>query len=197
MPVIDYQSPRLSYTINEALCPRGIFVKNFGSPSRGNVRVYKYVPASRVRNSSGTILAAELWGIQSAATTTSLIDGSTIVSNSRRPVNGISSASGCPADSPYKLLYTKNFLWATAAVLSPDPSVTLQPGSTVNCTLDYVGRNHGQSKHGSVTGAAGNNWDLRTTNFLYVDGHVENKHITETVSPGQTEWGGDFYTLDP
>ena len=34
--VIDWQAPRLAYTVNEALCPRGLFRKFF----RGNLRAY-------------------------------------------------------------------------------------------------------------------------------------------------------------
>ena len=33
------------------------------------------------------------------------------------------------------------------------------------------------------------------TNFLYVDGHVETKHVFETLSPFQ--WGERFYSLNP
>jgi prepilin-type processing-associated H-X9-DG protein len=191
--VVDWQAPRCAYTVNEALCPRGIFELEFDS--RQNVRIYKFFPASRIRDSSETILATEIWGGQNAVTTTSLIDGTTIVSASRRPVNGINPLSGCPADSPYKLPYTKQFLWATPANLTHDPSVTIQPGATVTSTLDWVGRNHGLKKSGSVAGGTGTDWDMRKTNFLFVDGHVETKHIAETVYP-KNEWGGDFYTLD-
>jgi prepilin-type processing-associated H-X9-DG protein len=200
LPVIDYQAPRLAYTVNEAICPRGIFVPQFGSPSRGNVRVYRFIPASKIRNSSNVILAAELWGTQAAAETTSLIDGVTIVSNSRRPVNGINAViSGCPTDQPYKLLYTRNFSFATPA-LGHDPEATMLAAAgsgtppVVNSTLDYIGRNHGSKKYGAVGGFTGSDWDLRTSNFLYCDGHVENKHVAETVYPA-SQWGEDFYTL--
>jgi prepilin-type N-terminal cleavage/methylation domain-containing protein/prepilin-type processing-associated H-X9-DG protein len=201
-PVIDLQAPRLAYTLNEALCPRGIFVPEFGSPSRSNVRVYKFVPASRVRDSADTILGTELWGTQSAATSTNLIGSDPpYVSNSRRPVNAINgqASNNCGADSPYKLLYNRQFIWATPATLTPDPEPTLEPGSTVNCTLDYVGRNHGAKKYGGVPsgypGATPYGWDLRTTNFLFVDGHVENMHVDNTLYP-KNLWGTDFYTLD-
>jgi prepilin-type N-terminal cleavage/methylation domain-containing protein len=63
-PVIDAQAPRLAYTVNEALCPRGFFVA--GATVAGSMieRPYQFVRESSVRNSSGVILAAELWGIQ-------------------------------------------------------------------------------------------------------------------------------------
>ena len=44
---IDIQAPRLSYTLNEQLCPRGIYQKDFAS--YGNVRPYHFVSAGRVK----------------------------------------------------------------------------------------------------------------------------------------------------
>ena len=37
--------------------------------------------------------------------------------------------------------------------------------------------------------------DMRTTNFLYCDGHVENKSIYDTLNPW--EWGDWMYSLNP
>jgi prepilin-type processing-associated H-X9-DG protein len=49
--------------------------------------------------------------------------------------------------------------------------------------LDWVGRNHGRGAY-----------DTKKTNFLYVDGHVETKHIKDTLDPA-FEWGDQFYSL--
>ena len=35
---------------------------------------------------------------------------------------------------------------------------------------------------------------VRTSNFLYVDGHVESKQVKETLDPFQ--WGERFYSLE-
>ena len=198
LDLVDYQAPRISYTLNEAICPRGIFQRFFSSYN--NQRIYKFVQASRVKDSSNVVLAAEISGSQAVNTTTSLIDGATPVSGSRRPVNGISATrtgNQVLPDKAYLLLYTKNFAWANLADLNSNPEVNLASGGTSNSTLDRVGRNHGSVKIGVVAGDPLNrgNWDLRTSNFLFVDGHVENKHVTETVYP-LNQWGGDFYTLD-
>ncbi len=70
---------------------------------------------------------------------------------------------------------------------------------TVNCTLDYVGRNHGGPKRlGTVPGPNGpiGGWDLRVSNFLYLDGHVETKNVAATLYP-QNQWGDQFYTETP
>ena len=65
----------------------------------------------------------------------------------------------------------------------------------IETTLNFVGRNHGQRKLGTVIGPNGNvnGWDLRQSNFLYLDGHVETKNIAETVQ--HNEWGNQFYDL--
>jgi prepilin-type processing-associated H-X9-DG protein len=60
-----------------------------------------------------------------------------------------------------------------------------QPGGAVNSLLDWVGRNHGTGKAGE-----------KKSNFLYVDGHVETKHVRETISP-VFEWGHAYYSLNP
>jgi prepilin-type N-terminal cleavage/methylation domain-containing protein/prepilin-type processing-associated H-X9-DG protein len=196
--IIDWQAPRLAYTVNEALCPRGIFQPYFSN--RNNPRFYKFIQAGRVRNPSNVVLASELWGTQPTETTTSLIDGTTIVSASRRPVNGISATrtgNGVTAQSPYLLRYSKNFVWANVNDLTSDPETALQAGSSSSSTLDWIGRNHGSKKYGTVggDGLARQNWDIRLSNFLYVDGHVESKNVSETVYP-TNQWGLDFYTLD-
>jgi prepilin-type N-terminal cleavage/methylation domain-containing protein/prepilin-type processing-associated H-X9-DG protein len=194
--ILDLQAPRLAYTVNEALCPRSRFTPHemgvINSP-------YHFVRASEVRHSAATILATELWGFQNAATTTSQIDGVSPVSNSRRPVNGYTSVGvSQPPDKFYALLQSQIGLLQPASPtnLTPDPEQTLQPGATVQSNLDYVGRNHGYPKsYGHVAGdATRGGWDLRRTNFLYVDGHVETKHITETIYP-TSEWGEKFYSL--
>jgi prepilin-type N-terminal cleavage/methylation domain-containing protein/prepilin-type processing-associated H-X9-DG protein len=193
--VRDFQAPRLAYTLNEALCPRGIFVRFFDS--RNNLRVYRFVRAAQVKHSASTILATELWGTQNAGTTTSLIDGSSIVSNSRRPVNGVSSlGTGISPDKAYQVPYSQNFLFALPRDMHVNPELQLQPGGSVQSTLDFVGRNHGNKSFGTVPGDTRGGWDMRKTNFLYVDGHVETKHITDTVYP-VSEWGDSFYSLNP
>jgi prepilin-type N-terminal cleavage/methylation domain-containing protein/prepilin-type processing-associated H-X9-DG protein len=191
--IIDRQAPRMSYTVNEELCPRGIFQLAFDG--RNNVRIYHFIHASKVKDNANTILASELWGSQNVATTTSLIDGTTIVSNSRRPVNGISGTlSGVNPDKAYQLPYFLNFYPAQPSDLHTDPELQIQPGQTVNSVLDYIGRNHGQKRYGSVAGDTRGGWDLRKSNFLYLDGHVETKHVEETIYP-ISQWGDSFYTL--
>jgi prepilin-type N-terminal cleavage/methylation domain-containing protein/prepilin-type processing-associated H-X9-DG protein len=193
----DYQAPRLAYTLNEALCPRSYLTVGF----QGCLRAYQFVPATRVRYPAQVILGTELWGIQAAAETASKLGGATPVSNSRRPVSGIAAYGTFTADQAYLAPYSLPYQWAQASDLTPDSESLLvnSPPSPFpgNSTLDYVGRNHGGPKRlGAIAGAPGS-WDLRKSNFLYVDGHVETKHITQTVYPvNQWTYGADFYSLD-
>ena len=201
--VVDLQAPRLAYMLNEQLTPRSRLVKGFSganSPSH-------WVNAGHVRNSGGTILASEMWGIQSIVSTSSQNGGGT-VSNSRRPVSGISAIKSAGpagmtgnADKAYTATNPYGFVAATTADLNPDP-VTAPAGGQLangaNSSLDYVGRNHGNRKLGIVQGPNGpiSNWDLRQSNFLYLDGHVETKNVADTVYP-RNEWGDRFYSLEP
>lgn len=179
---IDWQAPRLAYTVNEALCPRGIFQRFFAD--RGNVRAYHYIKAGRVKNSAGTILATEIWGTQPAVQTASLIGGEN-VSASRRPVNGFTGGIAGP-EQLYKVPLKNSFYRATLNDLDRDPERNV--GASPITLLDWVGRNHGRKKIDA------NGHDARKTNFLYLDGHVESKHVTETLTPFQ--WGERFYTLE-
>jgi prepilin-type N-terminal cleavage/methylation domain-containing protein/prepilin-type processing-associated H-X9-DG protein len=216
-PVIDMQAPRMSYMLNEALTPRSVFSIGF----RSSLRYYYFVRAGDIAHSADTVMATEMWGIQQIMETQSLINTGVSVSNSRRPVSGISvsatkNALGGfnlgKADSAYLLPPGDEFGWAQVDDLQPDPSsyyLTNSPTAAYSgtsgagtsggpdTTLDFVGRNHGGNKTlGNVPGSSHGGWDLRTSNFLYVDGHVENKRVTDTVYP-VNQWGQKFYSLPP
>jgi prepilin-type processing-associated H-X9-DG protein len=73
-----------------------------------------------------------------------------------------------------------------AGDVCPDPTANFQvnnwaPSNTTS-RLDWVGRNHGRGKYSQ-----------KTTNFLYVDGHVETRTIEDTLTPFQ--WGDRFYSI--
>jgi len=193
--VVDRQAPIVAYTVNEALCPRGYFQVGF----RGALRAYHFVRASQVRHSASTILATELWGNQMAALTASQIDGQTLVSNSRRPVNGFQYAAYGDGDPshPYMIPYPGQFNPGPDALNNPAQVTDLDPNpeqnesgvaTDGNTALNKVGRNHGRKT------LNGQGFDLRSSNFLYVDGHVESKNIRDTLSP-VFEWGDKFYSL--
>lgn len=178
---IDWQAPRLAYTVNEALCPRGIFQKFFAD--RGNVRIYHFVKFSSVKRAASVILATEIWGTQAAVQADSLTGGEK-VSASRRPINGFTGGIQSP-DQLYKVAIRSNFARAKLADLGKTPE--RNAGASPQTLLDWVGRNHGSYR------TDGQGYDARLSNFLYLDGHVETKHVRATVEP--FEWGDAFYTL--
>jgi prepilin-type processing-associated H-X9-DG protein len=163
----------------------------------GNLHNYSFVHASKVMHSADTVLATELWGFQLAAETDSYVNPGTLVSNTRRPVSGFINLTVSSPDKLYNSINLSNIIPISQQFLSyigRDPSTTLASGSSPQSSLAYVGRNHGSRKLGSVAGSTQTGWDLRTSNFLYVDGHVETKNVIDTVYPS-FQWGDAFYSL--
>jgi prepilin-type N-terminal cleavage/methylation domain-containing protein/prepilin-type processing-associated H-X9-DG protein len=200
--VIDRQAPRMAYTLNEALCPRSTYTLNFAGA--GNVRAYHWVRSSKVKHSDSTILATELSGniLSNLTAPKNPASSAQFVSNSRRPVSGFEASP--PTVSPDKLTNTplaSTFAVAPLTDLHPDPQTQVVAGGSINTTLDYVGRNHGTRKLETITYSDStgthsiSGWDMRTTNFLYVDGHVESKNIKDTVLP-TSQWGEDLWSLE-
>ncbi len=195
--VVDLQAPRLAYMLNEQLTPRSRLVQGFS----GANTPYHWVQSGSVRNSADVILATEMWGSQSIVSTASQNSGGT-VSNSRRPVSAISaSQSGISggADKAYTTFNPGAFVFAKPANLTPDPTTafaSLGTAPAVDCSLDFVGRNHGAKKTGTVAGDTRSGWDLRKSNFLFLDSHVETKHVAETIA-ARNQWGSQFYSLTP
>jgi prepilin-type processing-associated H-X9-DG protein len=191
----------LAYVANEALCPRGRFGKGIGTTPI--ITPYHYVKAGSVHSSAEVVLATELWANPALATTTAQGGGSGNVCNSRRGVSGFAvGTSGVAAhkmDNGYTATNPYGFVPATTDNICPDPTSTPTTATgTIDCTLNFVGRNHGSRKNGVVPSPSGGvvNWDQRQTNFLYLDGHVECKNLSETVYP-INQWGSQFYSLTP
>jgi prepilin-type N-terminal cleavage/methylation domain-containing protein/prepilin-type processing-associated H-X9-DG protein len=202
----DASAPRLSYMLNEALAPRGRFAKVTGDTPVNSP--YHYVVAGRVKNSSDTILATENWGIQVLMSTGSQGDSSGKVSNARRPISGFSvslsnaNGAGSIADAEKFVNATdaNKIVPATIAKLGgvvADPSSQAAVPSGIDTSLFFVGRVHGGSKKlGSISDGTTtvNGFDLRKSNFLYLDGHVETKTLDATVFP-VNQWGDRFYSI--
>jgi prepilin-type N-terminal cleavage/methylation domain-containing protein/prepilin-type processing-associated H-X9-DG protein len=179
--VVDQQARRCAYTVNEAVCPRNKWVIGF----QGAARPYRYVRAGSVKGASDTVLATEWnqnWRIVADAGRSN--PGETVC-KSHRPVHGWTAGGELNLErvadfGGRQLLYPIQLY-----NLARDP----QPGQASETRLDWVGRNHGRRS------LDGNGWDMRKTNFLYCDGHVETKHIRDTITP-VFEWGQRFYSLE-
>ncbi len=192
--VVDLQAPRMAYTLNEAICPRNKFRTNMPNTVRPSV----YVRAGKVKKSAETILATEFTFVWNVVSAPGAGGGGAVVSKSHRPVHGFKAiATGAydmnsvgPSFNP--LLPAIEKCTATDLVNDPEGQFTTPGSAEASSRLNWVGRNHGRKKFDAQ------NRDARTTNFLYVDGHVENKRIYETVGPGsQFQWGEKLYSGVP
>ena len=189
---VDYQAPRLAYTLNEAVCPRNKFVLNY---QNGNPRVSQYVQAARVRSSQSTILATEWNPNPSAVLATGEVGGS-LVCKSHRPINGfvgLLNLGGAYTDLVDTAPGT-GIIHTPVSIMASNETGDLSNSKT---RLDWVGRNHGTLRFGTVAGdpAHRGDWDLRKSNFLYVDGHAESRHVVDTVTTWQ--WGANVYGISP
>jgi prepilin-type processing-associated H-X9-DG protein/prepilin-type N-terminal cleavage/methylation domain-containing protein len=194
--IVDFQAPRIAYTVNEALCPRNKFG---GFTVQRN---YQFVKAVMVRNPSGTILATEFNQDWHVVSDIGEISGSAVC-KSHRPVHAFKPAAG-GTDSALDMDQVapdpsgrgrNTIVRIDAADLDAvgDPAAKAAvspPGASGFPTrLLWVGRNHGAKK------LDGKGRDTRKSNFLYADGHVESKWIYDTLTPWQ--WGDQFYSLLP
>lgn len=179
--VVDDQAPRLAYTVNEAIMPRNKFKSPLGDRSSG-VTPARFVKASMIRNSAGTILATEFWNNSAIV---SAGDGAAEVVKSHRPVHGYRGIAADELDinkvSPDQT--------GSRPVLERVVSVPkwVKPGDAQGTRLAWVGRNHGRMRNDNNSPSTG-----PKTNFLYCDGHVETKTLEETLKPWQ--WGDRFYS---
>ncbi len=181
---VDYQAPRLAYTVNEALCPRNKFVTGQAMGNTG-LEYEHYVHASSVRDSAGTILATELNDASNTCEAPA-DNGSGTVIKSHRPVNGYLDSQGNNLGALSQMAQPVRNTFRAEQGLHKNPSAA---GNMPISTLDFVGRNHGPK----TLDAQG--WDTRLSNFLYLDGHVETKGIRQTQTPWQ--WGATAFSLSP
>jgi prepilin-type N-terminal cleavage/methylation domain-containing protein/prepilin-type processing-associated H-X9-DG protein len=190
--IVDFQAPRCAYTVNEAICPRNKFVKNF----QGAQRVYRFVRASQVRRPADTVLATEWnqdWRVvagQPRSDTTGT--GTDTVVKSHRPISGyVGIAGGLDlekiAPDVFRNPPPPTIRRVRPEELMKDPKY---PDITASKTrLDWIGRNHYRKLDNS-------GYNIGKSNFLYADGHVETKNVRETLAP-VFQWGEALYSLNP
>jgi prepilin-type processing-associated H-X9-DG protein len=201
-PNYDKQVRRLAYTVNEAIMGRN---KTSGSVERApaNPQSYNvYVKAGEIKRPTDTILATEmtdkpgLWQ-----------EGSTL--KTHRPVLGVDpnfiNNAGAPPPNANANDYTVGSVGqAIPVVPAPAPplvnfaniqvdseGVITGPEASKLNVLSKVGRHHGRG-------------NAARTNFMYVDGHVETKLLSETVPSyqagftqpkGEFEWGDKIWSI--
>lgn len=186
--VLDQQSPRLAYTVNEAVMPRNKFVQGFnGAPNNGHT--YNYVRAGQVRRSAETVLATEFYKDWRVVSELSNNGGAQPVCKSHRPIHGfVGNNGGLQYDMQYVTVSSGGFgrtvlpaiFRVSTGFVSPYRPPAVPPFENAS-RLNWIGRNHGRGK-------------TAKTNFLYCDGHAETKVIEDTVG-SRWEWGNTFYSL--
>jgi prepilin-type N-terminal cleavage/methylation domain-containing protein/prepilin-type processing-associated H-X9-DG protein len=191
--IVDQQSPRVAYTLNEAICPRNKF-KQGATVDQKTVGVPEhFVKAAQVHKASEVILATEF--TQNWRLVSSNGDDNETRCRSHRPVVGFVCTDGTlelPLFSGASFGRSIAILRrVTNADLGSDPDADIG-GAAISTTLDWVGRNHG-TKRMMKDPDHPNGFDIRLSNFLYCDGHVETKGIRQTISP-KFEWGERCYS---
>jgi prepilin-type N-terminal cleavage/methylation domain-containing protein/prepilin-type processing-associated H-X9-DG protein len=194
--VVDYQAPRLAYTVNEAILGRNKFTGQFSDAARG----YHFVKGAEVERTSATILATEFpTNVRAVMDKADLGGGDAngLVIKSHRPVNAFYDINagtfsgwgpGLGYTDLYKIAPAGGFgsMSQNIGRLKPDNLSSSEPDyQQAKNRLDWVGRNHG-----------GSGWKARKTNFAYVDGHVEAKRLADTLG-NNFEWGQRIYSLLP
>jgi prepilin-type N-terminal cleavage/methylation domain-containing protein/prepilin-type processing-associated H-X9-DG protein len=181
----DFQAPRLAYAINEAICPKNAFVLNFPADNNAN-RYYQFVRVNQIRSASDVILCSEFNGNWKIVQPNGASPAAWAYSH--RPVSGfipISGTGGTSMELMAAATSTPGYRRVVYNDMQKNPTVGVQ----AKTTLDWVGRNHGSRRFDSK------GFLLKTSNFLYVDGHVETKNVEDTLTHFQ--WGETFYSLVP
>ena len=179
--VVDAQTRRCAFTVNEVLSPRN----RFKVGAEGAQKPSRLVRTASVRQPDRTIALTEWatdWRI--------VADPGSDLSNSFLPVHGFRGLGQIAGSDRYDLNMTvsdverpcmssASFRRVTVYDLSDNPAGTRHYPPR----LDWVGRNH--------PGAD----DIENSTFWYLDGHVESKNIYATVSEHHFEWGQRLYSL--
>jgi prepilin-type N-terminal cleavage/methylation domain-containing protein/prepilin-type processing-associated H-X9-DG protein len=181
---VDKQAPRMGYTANAAIVPRNKFTRNMEMGIRWN----KLVKEGSIVGSRSTILVTEWnknWKVVTA-------EGNAGLVKSHRPVSaffgmgqGSDEYSQPPGTSSTPAFVYGDFNANDYGLLPStqiDELQTTMVDTAAYTEINGVGRHHpGGDRLGG------------TTNFLYIDGHVETKTVLDTFK--KREWGAKYYSL--
>ncbi len=182
----DMQVRRIAYTVNEAIIPQNKFHEGVaGMEGSGPSACFaQLVKAGRVKNPQSTILATEYgedWTVLSELNADE--GGANGLVKSHRPITAFLPQGG--ESNPYRInRQTTDSLPNFRRDINPGifDWTDGKPPASIEVTAQLIGRNHGRNgRRGEAQ-----------TNFLYVDGHVESKHVKDTIQPW--EWGDNVYS---
>ncbi len=179
----DKQAPRMAYTANAAIMPRNKFTPIM---SKGK-RVNQFVSESGVKQTSRVIMATEFLNNWRALSKVSA-DG--LLCKSHRPVNVFYHVSSGWDEYKASESSRAGFVYGdysdrnTFGLRQYNDIIGAEGLIEDVSEINVIGRHH---PGGGDDGLGG------TTNFLYVDSHVETKTILSTLR--QKEWGDRYYAL--
>jgi len=187
--VEDRQAPFVAFSANAALMPRNKFTENDrdSDPSTaGGDRLNGFVRNTSLTHASSTILATEF---NSNWKTIAQPQGGKFKALGHRPIMpfGLLGSTNEFSNPP-----TAPFTNVSAASLMDSASLQSQAAADYslindNIQLNAVGRNHP-----GVSTAGGKSMG-GSSNFLYVDSHVERKSIVTALDA--REFGNQFYSI--
>jgi prepilin-type N-terminal cleavage/methylation domain-containing protein/prepilin-type processing-associated H-X9-DG protein len=182
----DQQPARMAFTANAAMIPRN----KFSTELSGGRRVNQLVPPDRLRDPCGEIMLSE-WN--NSWKSVGVSEGSGFKSKSHRPIMPFLCEGGDVYNMGERTLpngmqvselqhISKENLGSYKWILDQNSLITNE------VQLNCIGRHH----PGKEETYKGENYG-GTTSFVYADGHVEQKHIFETIE--NEEWGKRFYSV--
>lgn len=182
--VEDIQVPRLAYTANSALIPRNKFGPALAAGIDNLQRYARVVRPDDVGCAASVIMFSE-WNSNWEAMSVQKSGGK--LCKSHRPVlpafvlgadgNGKEFQAHTGVSVYYKHSPSRLAPWDDVL----ESGTLIQSPNELNC----LGRHHPGQKTRNGENMGG------STNFAYADGHVENKHIIETMETW--EWGDEIY----
>jgi prepilin-type N-terminal cleavage/methylation domain-containing protein/prepilin-type processing-associated H-X9-DG protein len=179
-PPLDRQVKRIGYIGNHALFPRNKFAQSSGA--RLNRLVTSATVDSTGRGGSGTILATEIFYYKGwdAITLSGKI-------KSHRPITPFLCGFGDIYAAPPNAGASPRYYYpSTTDILEPSqvPAGAIEDTSGVPL-LNLMGRTH---RGRSVDSKAGG-----SSNCAFVDGHVKQMNVIETIE--EKSWGSRFFSL--
>jgi len=192
----DFQAPFVAFAANSAIMPRNKFTVTAATSDTSNgtsgngIRLNRYVRRVTVPNDAHTILATEYNKNWVAECTN---DSGENVCKSHRPLNPFFTFGG--GSDEYQSSLSDFFVPSSISRLMDGASAARAGVNTIadpQTELNDVGRNHPGSYIYNGINYGG------TSNFIYVDGHVERKNIVQTMTPsaGGWEWGDAYYAIN-
>lgn len=185
----DFQAPRVAYAGNGAIMIRNKFKESYyGQQYRFN----KFVKGSEVSRPSSVVLACDFTKDYKLLMTSAGQSGSSQIIKSHRPITpfwhesmGADVYSSAFGHFIYQGAGDRDF-----GIKAEDD---LGQEDFIDTPLNGVGRHHPGQYSGNLELPRKKSDYGGSANFMYCDGHVERKHVIETIE--NAEWGLEFYGI--